>query len=329
MGATAFAIRPIGGSTRWQDERMEDHLQRQSWFGIKRYVKRFLGLGIPNAVLRAAATYVPSLRSGRWPAPAKLREVTGRVGAATFVMLDPSRCENAKELFWGGGRRPSAHDRLALDAVAVLAKDADVFLDVGAYTGMFTLAVTAFDERVEAHAFEIVPGVVRALEANVRRNGVEDRVTVHREGIGPPETTVRMPSGEGGSALPSFYSTTMRFDDGVEIPLRSLDSVAELIAPDARVVMKVDVEGTENAIFASGQAFLTSFRPDILCEVLVGRADAVALDDLLAPAELLRYLVTDARLVPRDRIEPDPRYRDWLFTRRTPDQLRTLGLPVG
>jgi FkbM family methyltransferase len=315
-----------GWGFQWQDDRMDDHLRRQSWFGLKQYVKRFLGLRIPNAVLRGAAGFAPSLRSGRWPAPANLREVTGRVGNATFIMLDPARCENAKELFWGHGRRPFARDRLALDAIAVLAKEADVFLDVGAYTGLFTLAVTAIDRQIKAHAFEIVPGVVKALEANVRRNGFEEQVVVHREGLGPAGTTVRMPSGGGGSALPSFYSTTMTFEEGELIPLRSLDSVAELIPQDARVVMKIDVEGTENAVFESGQVFLHAFRPDILCEVLPGRADGDILDNLLAPAAFRRYLVPDSALVERDRIEPDQRYRDWLFTRRSADELRRLGL---
>jgi FkbM family methyltransferase len=307
---------------------MDDHLKRQSWFGLKQYVKRFLSLRVPNALLRGAAKFVPSLRSGRWPAPARLKEVTGRVGNATFVMLDPARCENAKELFWGHGRRPFAHDRLALDAVAVLAKEADVFLDIGAYTGLFSLAVAAIDKRIKAHAFEIVPGVARALEANVRRNGFEDRVAVHREGIGPAGATVRMPSGEGGSALPSFYSTTLTFDEGEWIPLRSLYSLAELMPQNAGLVMKVDVEGTENAVFESGQVFLQAFRPDMLCEVLHGRADGETLDKLLAPAAVRRYLVTDSALVERDSIEPDQRYRDWLFTPRSAEELRRLGLVV-
>lgn len=308
---------------------MDDHVRKQSWFGLKRYVKRFLALGVPNAMLRLISRFAPFLRSGRLPAPSRLTEVTGRVGGVTFVMLDPARCENAKELYWGGGRRPKAHDRLALDTVASLARESDAFLDVGAYTGLFTLAVTAFAPKIRVLAFEIVPAVTEALEANVRRNGVEDRVDVHREGIGDPETTMRVPSGEGGSALPSFYSSRMRFDEGEAVGFRSLDSVAALIPEAARVVMKVDVEGTEDAVFRFGQAFLRASRPHILCEVLHGVADGAALDDLLAPASLHGYLVTDARLEEADRIVPHPAYRDWLFTLRTAEELRGLGLPVG
>lgn len=308
---------------------MEDRFRRQSWFGLKRHVKRLMSLAFPHASLRFASRFVPSLRSGRLPAPATLREVEGRVGGATFVMLDPARCENAKELYWGRGRRPKAHDRLALDAVAVLARESDTFIDVGAYTGLFTLAVTAFAPKVDVHAFEIVPAVVRALEANVIHNGVEDRVVVHREGIGDPDATMLVPSGEGGSALPSFYSTRMRFDEGETVSFRSLDSVAALIPEAARVVMKIDVEGTEDAVFRFGQTFLRACRPHILCEVLHGVADGTALDELLAPASLHRFLVTDARLEQVDRIVPHPAFRDWLLTPATAEELRNLGLPVG
>jgi FkbM family methyltransferase len=167
------------------------------------------------------------------------------------------------------------------------------------------------------------------LEANVVRNGIADRVVVHREGIGDPEATMLVPSGEGGSALPSFYSSRMRFDEGEIVGFRSLDSVAALIPEAARVVMKIDVEGTEDAVFRFGRAFLRACRPHILCEVLHGVADGTALDELLAPASLHRYLVTDSKLEEMDRVVPHRVFRDWLFTPRTAEELRSLGLPVG
>jgi FkbM family methyltransferase len=300
---------------------------RQSWFGLKRPVKRFLSLAVPHAAIRLVARFAPSLRSGRLPAPASVHEVEGRVAGATFVMLDPARCENAKQLYWGGGRRPRADDRLALDTVVALAHDADVFLDIGAYTGLFTLAVSAVAPAVQAHAFEIVPAVADALVANLVRNRVEERVAVHREGIGEDGKTMRVPTGEGGSALPSFFSSRMHFDEGDLVSFRSLDSVAEMVPQDDRVVIKIDVEGTEDAVLGSGQAFLKAFRPDILCEVLP-EADGALLDDLLGRAGLRPFLVTDSRLEERPRIVPDAGHRDWLFTARSHDQLRSLGLPV-
>lgn len=306
---------------------MDMRRRRQSWFGLKRYVKRFLSLPIPHALLRSIARFVPSLRSGRLPAPASVHEVEGRVGGATFVMLDPSRCENAKQLYWGDGRRPRADDRLALDTVVALARDADVFLDVGAYTGLFTLAVSVAAPAAQVHAFEIVPAATDALEANLVRNRADLRVAVHHEGVGEEGTSIRVPSGEGGSAIPSFFSSRVHVDDGELVGFRTLDSVAELLPEGDRVVMKVDVEGTEDAIFRSGKSFLADFRPDVLCEVLP-EANGTLLEELLAPAGPRWFLVTNSRLEERPAIVPDEHHRDWLFTARSPDELRGLGLPV-
>lgn len=69
-------------------------------------------------------------------------------------------------------------------------------------------------------------------------------------------------------------------------------------------------------------------RPDILCEVLAGVADPGALEALLAPHGYRWYLVAEAALEPRERLEPHARFRDWLFTTRERDALVALGLPI-
>ena len=159
------------------------------------------------------------------------------------------------------------------------------------------------------------------------RNDVLHRVRLHHEGIGAPGATVRVGIGRGGSALPSFYSTRMRFDEGCLVRLRSLDSLlAEL--PEGPTVMKVDVEGTEEEVLRHGQRFLAERRPEILCEVLAGVADPAALEALLAPHGYRWYLVTETVLEPRERLEPHPRFRDWLFTTRTPEELAKLSVGV-
>jgi len=307
-----------------------ERLRRQSWYGLKAPLKRLLALRLPHFLLRQALVLRPELRrGGRLPAPARLREVEGRVGSARFVMLDPARCEIAKELYWGGGRRPRPGDALAVEVFAALAREARVALDVGAYTGLFTLVATAVRPELEAHAFEIVPEVFKALLDNCVRNDVLHRVRLHHEGIGAPGATVRVGIGRGGSALPSFYSTRMRFDEGCLVRLRSLDSLLPEL-PEGPTVMKVDVEGTEDEVFRHGQRFLAERRPEILCEVLAGVADPAALEALLAPHGYRWYLVTETALEPRERLEPHPRFRDWLFTTRTPEELaKSVGVASG
>jgi FkbM family methyltransferase len=300
--------------------------RRQGWFGLKKYVKELGSYPIPHAILRFAARFVPAFRTGRLPAPRGLREVTATVDGVTFAMLRPDRCEIAKELYWGNGRRPRAEDALALDVVTRLARRADVFVDVGAYTGVFTLATTAANDALTAHAFEIVPAVADLLEENLRRNGVNDRVVVHREGVGDPASTMVVPPGVGGSALPSFYSSRMHFDHGVRVGFVALDSLGDAVADEGRVVMKVDVEGTERAVFDHGMTFLAGAKPDILCEVLFDRAEPDALNAIFAPLGYSFYLVREHDLLAWPTIAPNRRFRDWLFTRRDAAELAGAGI---
>ena len=300
--------------------------KKQSWFGLKRHVKRFMSLRLPNAALRGAARVIPSLGQGRLPAPASVREVLAQADGVSFVMLDPARCEVAKELYWGRGRMPRAQDALALDTVTHLARGADALLDVGAYTGVFSVAAALANPRLNVYAFEIIPQVVTALEANLRRNGVADRVRVYGQGLGADGYRMRVPTGEGGSALPSFYSSRMHFQNGVEVPFRSLDSLIPQMGDARRVVMKIDVEGTEGELFRHGQGFLERFHPDMLCEVLDGVADPNILHGFLSPHGYRYYAAREQALVLRERIEPNPAFRDWLFSVRSPEELHASGI---
>jgi FkbM family methyltransferase len=303
--------------------------RRRSWYGLKKHAKRFLSLRVPNMFLRGLLHFRPALRqTGRLPVPARMKEVEGQIQSARFVMLRPDRCVVAKELYWGKGRRPKPEDNLALELFATFARRSDVMLDIGAYTGIFTLVGTAVNPDLEAHAFEIVPEVYRALFDNCVRNGVLHRTTLHHVGVGNPDSVMKVPARTAGSALPDFYSTGLHFDTGILVRLRSLDSLADLVPTGARVVVKVDVEGTENEVFRYGQEFLASFRPAILCEVLEGVAGVAELEDLLAPHGYRFYLVRDADLVPAAHIEPDADFRDWLFTKQGPDELAAIGLAL-
>jgi FkbM family methyltransferase len=256
------------------------------------------------------------------------------VGDIQFVMLRPDRCEVAKELYWGGGRRPKREDDFAVELFATIAKRSDFVLDVGAYTGLFTLVSSLVNERAHVHAFEFVPDVYRALFDNCVRNDILDRVTLHHVGMGEAGRVVTVPARSPGSALPSFYSSRLFFAQGTRIRFVSLDALPERPIPGASVLMKVDVEGTENDIFRNGQRFLADFHPDILCEVLVGVGNGMELGELLKPHGYNFYLVRDGVLEGRSRLEPDGTYRDWFLTTRNEFELSSVGLqtsaiPVG
>ena len=101
-----------------------------------------------------------------------------------------------------------------------------------------------------------------------------------------------------------------------------LDASVDVVPAGSRVLMKIDVEGTEDEVLGHGRRFLEAFAPDIVCEILDGVADAVAVGRALAPHGYRYFLITDHGLVERPQLEPDARFRDWLFTRRDAPQLQ-------
>ena len=110
-----------------QDFRQSEAGKRQSWHGAKRLVKSFLGLRVPNALMRSAVRLKPGVNArGRLPAPRHVKEVEGSVGGTSFTMLRPDVCIIAKELYWGSGSRPAPSDQYALTSFVRLAGSVDV-----------------------------------------------------------------------------------------------------------------------------------------------------------------------------------------------------------
>lgn len=310
-----------------------DRLRRQSWWGAKRHLKRALSLPPVHAAVRLARPVLPArVHVQRLPAPSNVRSVVADMAGARFVMLRPDRCVVAKELYWGRGRRPEPADQLALDVFGALAREAVVVLDVGAYTGVFSLLSATVNPMARVHAFEVVPEVVKGAFDNVVANDLLARVTVHACGLGRDGETVTVAVGAGGSALPDFYSLRMDFPEGAHVPTRSLDAIWPSLAGDlvssGRVLMKIDVEGFEDVVLQHGRSMLTEVRPDILCEILYGVANVGAVEEALAGLGYRHLLVTDEGLEARDLLGADPGYRDWLLTTRDDEALAALGIPV-
>ncbi|WP_255192802.1 FkbM family methyltransferase [Natronobeatus ordinarius] len=184
---------------------------------------------------------------------------------------------------------------------------ADVIYDVGANVGVYALALAsgAPDRRVVA--FEPAPSTVDRLRANVRLNGLEDRIDVHACGLGH----------EAGERpfYRSTYPELSAFDPEsasrweasvagvVTVSVQCLDDLSgSLPAPD---VLKLDVEGAAPAVLRGGRETLERHRPTIFLEV---HEDGLEGD---VPGEL-RSLFADRPYVVQERegywrCDPDDR----------------------
>jgi FkbM family methyltransferase len=117
-------------------------------------------------------------------------------------------------------------------------RDSDLFVDVGANVGSYTLlACAAVGARV--YAFEPAPAAYERLVENVRLNRMEDRVTCLNVGAGNAEQTLKFTTG-----LDVTNHVATRADDQhtIDVRIRTLDTVLQGALP---ALIKIDVEGFE------------------------------------------------------------------------------------
>ncbi|WP_224332385.1 FkbM family methyltransferase [Haloprofundus halobius] len=246
-----------------------------------------------------SAYYAAVRRNHRheWYAPKK------RVGSASF---------RSYELVNKHG------DDVLLHRLLHACEPGDVVYDVGANTGVYSLAVAASEPDTRIVAFEPNPDVAAQLRANVDRNGFGDRITVREEGVGAATGTRRFHRstydelGSFDARNAGAWEASVR--DEIDVHVVALDDVVagvgadntgegedgELPPPDH---IKIDVEGYGLEALRGARETLRSARPTVYFEPHTEGGE----DRTADVASLLRSLGY------RIRIRPDA----WVCTPKT------------
>ena len=131
------------------------------------------------------------------------------------------------------------HDFADMGYLLHVLRDTDLFIDMGANVGSYTiLACAAIGAR--AIAFEPAPNTYQRLVENVRINHAESRVVCLNVGVGREEGTVRF---SGGTDTTNHIAAAGETgSDLIDVPVRTLDSA---LVGESPAVGKMDVEGYE------------------------------------------------------------------------------------
>jgi len=219
------------------------------------------------------------------------------------------------------------HEAETLPVFIALARAARSFLDIGANIGWYTLVAKAVNPACHVVAFEPSPEVAEVLERNLRLNGLGD-VRVERAAASSETGMVQFyvsPSDSSSSTLKDFRAAVQT----LTIPAVSLDDYVAREGWGRVDLVKVDVEGNDHLVLRGMTRLLAHGRPDVLCEVLK-RADQAIADVMRQFPHYRAYWVTPEGLVPRRFVEGDAAFEslNYLFTTKTPAQLRALGIAV-
>jgi FkbM family methyltransferase len=172
------------------------------------------------------------------------------------------------QIFWQGVQEG---DRGEVELLKQLLKPGDVFLDVGANVGVFTLLAAKRLSEGRVHAFEPSPFHLEKLAANLRLNAFEN-IEVHPVGLSDSagiSTLFFPPSEDGltntGMASQFRHSALVAWEEQVRCVV--LDEYVR----DAKIkkidVMKIDVEGAELKVLEGGKSCIAEHRPYVVMEV--------------------------------------------------------------
>jgi FkbM family methyltransferase len=149
----------------------------------------------------------------------------------------------------------------------------DIFYDIGANAGLYTVFAAKSVSQGAVHAFEPIPANIERLRENLQLSGVE--VEVHPFAIGSSDETVTMTTPDALShGTPEVTSESD--NDTINVEQRSIDSLIESNVQTPNVV-KIDVEGYEMSVIKGAEKLLRESPPrSIYIELHEdGRSEAV------------------------------------------------------
>lgn len=166
-------------------------------------------------------------------------------------------------MFIESGRGPFEPDTLAHWRTICLADGpSSCVLDVGAYTGLFS--IVAAKAGCEVIAVEPHEKALHRMRHNLRHNGVQDDVVVVEAAASAFRGDGRL---EIGGTERLGISSTSKLREGEGVTVCTLDDIVRAIATAPVRAIKIDVEGHELAALTGATEILERDHPALLIEV--------------------------------------------------------------
>jgi len=186
---------------------------------------------------------------------------------ARFRYVSDSTDLLARSIIWRGLGRGD-WEETTIPVFYELAQSARSFLDIGAYSGIYTLLACAANEHLHVVAFEPNPHAQLLLERNIEANLLSDRVTVERAAAGDHSgrATLHVPADE--------TSASIIRDSGSPVTV-SVVSIDDVVPAELAVdLVKIDVEGAELDVLKGMRRVLAHNHPSLIIECLGSQAFA-------------------------------------------------------
>ena len=193
----------------------------------------------------------------------------------------------ALRLFWNGH-----YEEETLALWTRLARHHVLALDIGAHTGVYTLAARAANPGLNVLSFEPDAGNYARLTLNLRANGhaTDDAYMLgisDADGTGAFTTRTHSDYRSSGGTFESVAGGHVS-----DLRVAALDTFLPPGVATSAGLIKIDVEGHEPAVFAGMRGLIERSRPTLVFECL-SNATAVAARELLGPLGYHFYEIDD------------------------------------
>jgi FkbM family methyltransferase len=264
----------------------------------------------------------------RFPVNGKVRIKMN--GSKPFIMVNDGSDIIANEIYWKG---ISAYEPQTENIMLKLLKNTEVFFDIGANTGLFTLLAASQSHPIKVHSFEPVDSAYDFLTRSVKESGF-DNVTTNQIALSDFDGESTFNLQMTGSTIP--LGSSLRQDMGdqqnkrvIKVKTMKLDTYVEQNAVNKIDFMKIDTEGTEDKVLEGGKNAIDKFRPLFLCEVLSNTHLEDKLHGLMDSRDYNYYFVQDSSLEQVEKIVGDPYVvSNYLFVPAEKADLTIKDIPV-
>ncbi len=219
-----------------------------------------------------------------------------------FVLATNETCFVTSEIFWNGGYLNYEYTEIFIELI----KSCEVFLDIGAQLGYYSILAKKINPTLEVHLFEPAPGSLHYLNINLAKNHLKDKLQIHKLAVSEKngKTTfyqnyntkykyVKYPLRGGNNTL----NPTMVSNEKFEVDTVTLDTFVTKQNLDIVSIIKMDTEGTEHLIISNGIESIKKLRPIIITEMLIQHASsATQILDLIEPLNYNVYYHKDKSL---------------------------------
>ncbi|MBS1507548.1 MAG: FkbM family methyltransferase [Bacteroidetes bacterium] len=155
-----------------------------------------------------------------------------------------------------------------IEFVTKALKKGDVFVDIGANIGLFSLIASPLvDSTGKVISFEPSPETFSRLIENVSLNNLTN-ISARNIGLSDSEGELMLNvSGDGHDAWNTFAAVSdEKFHSTKSVPVFTLDDQLVEEAKEKISLVKIDVEGWEKFVLVGGKTFFQKFAPVVMME---------------------------------------------------------------